>query len=66
MMTSTLDGRPYAGNPHAIKEQENLLFGVWEDRIGGSNFIRDGVIDETRFLKEKLKFVFVLKEANDL
>lgn len=49
-----------------IKDQEKELFNKWENQIGARKFVRDGVVHEKTFSNEKLKFVFVLKEANDL
>ena len=46
-------------------EQERHLLEEWRLRIG-KNFIEDGIVDEQCFSQQKCRFVFVLKEANDL
>lgn len=51
-----------------ITESEDKLFKEWEAKIAKTkgDFVRDGVVCEEVFLREKVKLVFILKEANDL
>ena len=50
-----------------IKESERRLFAKWRTNIGPKGaFIEDGVVDERQFLQEPCRFVFVLKEANQM
>jgi hypothetical protein len=51
-----------------ITESEDRLFKEWEAKIAKTkgDFVRDGVVCEEVFLREKVKLVFILKEANDL
>lgn len=47
-----------------INKSENELFKNWITTRMYNYFIKDGVIDEETFLKQKTKILFVLKEAN--
>ena len=48
----------------SIVERERNLFDSW--RKTTANFVEDGVVDEQRFLQQPCRFVFVLKEANQM
>ena len=48
----------------SIKERERSLFEGW--RAKTKNFIEDGVVDEQSFLQQQCRYVFVLKEANQM
>ena len=48
----------------SLREKERQLFDVWQSRV--DRFIADGVVNEKQFLQQKCRYVFVLKEANDL
>lgn len=52
----------------SIREQERRLFDAWREQMPSIEkaYIEDGVVDEDRFLQQKWRYVFVLKEANDL
>lgn len=52
----------------SIEERERRLFDAWREQRPSiaKHFIEDGVVDEERFLQQKCRYVFVLKEANDL
>jgi hypothetical protein len=52
----------------SIEERERSLFDGWREQRPSiaKHFIEDGVVDEERFLHQKCRYVFVLKEANDL
>lgn len=47
-----------------IKEQEKRLFDRWKSSRKYQYFIADGVFDETEWLRQERKILFVLKEAN--
>lgn len=49
-------------------EQLNELFLRWKEALGdeGKQFTPDGIIDETVFGKQRLRVLFLGKEANDL
>ncbi len=47
-----------------IKENEKRLFMRWQQERGYSSFLTDGVFGEEEWLKQDLKILFVLKEAN--
>lgn len=49
----------------SICEQERQLFEDWRLK-GDTDFIEDGVVDERCFLQQKCRFVFILKEANQM
>jgi len=48
----------------SIVAKENELFERW--RKTTANFVVDGVVNEEAFLKESCRFVFILKEANQM
>ena len=48
----------------SIKERERSLFEGW--RAKTKNFIEDGVVDGQSFLQQQCRYVFVLKEANQM
>ena len=52
----------------SILEQESKLFDKWEMRTKDVNghFVSDGVVCEEVFLRQEVKYVFILKEVNDL
>lgn len=51
-----------------ISKQESKLFDKWkkETKDVKGHFVSDGVVCEEVFLKQDLKYVFILKEVNDL
>ena len=52
-----------------IKARECSLFNDWRMNIAPvikGAFVEDGVVDEQRFLQEPCRWVFVLKEANQM
>jgi DNA segregation ATPase FtsK/SpoIIIE-like protein len=51
-----------------IKECETRLFDKWkqETKDVKGHFVSDGVVSEEVFLKQETKYVFILKEVNDL
>lgn len=48
----------------SLQEKEHKLFSIWRSRV--NEFIEDGVVDEQQFLQQKRRYVFVLKEANQM
>lgn len=46
-----------------LAEREEALFREWS--VDRSAFIRDGVVDETEFLRTEQTILFLLKEVND-
>jgi hypothetical protein len=48
----------------SIVAKERDLFKRWRQTT--SNFVIDGVVDEEAFLQERYRFVFILKEANQM
>lgn len=51
-----------------IKECEARLFDKWkqETKDVKGHFVSDGIVSEEVFLKQETKYVFILKEVNDL
>lgn len=47
-----------------IKETEKKLFKRWQQARGYSSFMADGVFDESSWLAQDLRILYVLKEAN--
>jgi len=47
-----------------IRDQEDQLFDKWSRKEYGSPFIKDGCPSPTIYENQKLKIVFILKEAN--
>ena len=47
----------------SMREREEALFERWQEAIQGP-FIRDGVVDEAKYLVSPRRLLFVLKEAN--
>jgi hypothetical protein len=52
----------------SISNQESKLFNKWERGTKDVNghFVSDGVVCEEVFLQQDIKYVFILKEVNDL
>ena len=52
----------------SIPDRERSLFDDWKKQNPSiaQHFIEDGVVDEDCFLQQHCRYVFVLKEANDL
>jgi hypothetical protein len=46
-------------------EQLDALFNEWHACEPDKQFIRDGIIDEVEYVKQKTKLLFIAKEAND-
>ncbi len=46
-----------------LREQENELFECWREKQ--SNYIPDGIVDETKWNTAKRKILFLLREVND-
>ncbi|MFZ0959724.1 MAG: hypothetical protein WAO35_02380 [Terriglobia bacterium] len=46
----------------SIAEDENHLFVEWS--AGRPSFIKDGVVNEDRFMSSRIKPAFILKEPN--
>ena len=47
-----------------IIEQQNILFSKWQEKRKYNDFIKDGVFCEEEYVKQPLKILYVLKEAN--
>lgn len=47
-----------------IREKENDLFSEWQKKYEDSSFVIDGCPNPEVYIKEKIKIVFVLKDAN--
>ena len=47
-----------------IIEQQNILFSEWQEKRKYNDFIKDGVFCEEEYVKQPLKILYVLKEAN--
>ena len=48
----------------SLKDEEKKLFSEWKTVRAYQYFISDGVLDEEEYLKQEIKVLFVLKEAN--
>lgn len=67
---SIIQNKKLGGNAMSLSilEQESKLFDKWkkETKDVNGHFVSDGVVCEEFFLRQEVKYVFILKEVNDL